>query len=135
MGYLPMLLKIAGGVQIAILLASTLVPKVLSWRDNLAALHPFLRRLFWVYGVFIALVVLCFGVLTLCFAGELAAGGGLGRGLAGFIGIFWSARLIVQFFVFDPRPFLTNGFYRLGYRSLTAAFVFLVIVYAMAAIR
>jgi len=42
--------------------------------------------------------------------------------------------LFVQFAVFDPRPFLTNRFYQLGYHALTAAFAFLVFVYGKAAI-
>jgi len=56
------------------------------------------------------------------------------RSLCVFIAIFWCARLFVQFAVFDPRPFLTNRFYQLGYHTLTVAFAFLVFVYGKAAI-
>ena len=75
---------------------------------------PFLRRLFWVYGAFIVLVIISFGTLTLMHGGELAAGTPLGRALCLFIGIFWLARLLVQLFVFDARPFLTGGFTNSG---------------------
>jgi predicted DCC family thiol-disulfide oxidoreductase YuxK len=56
-----------------------------------------------------------------------------------FENVFWpvarcAARLFVQFAVFDPRPFLTNRFYQLGYHALTVAFAFLVFVYGKAAI-
>ena len=111
-----------------------LIPKALDWRKNLALLHPFLRNLFWVYGTFIIIVIIGFGTLTLRYTGELAAGTPLARGLALFICAFWLARLLVQIFVFDARPFLTNWFYRLGYNGLTLAFIYFVTVYGMAAL-
>src|SRR4029079_16580481 len=43
----------AGTLQWSILIASALTPLILNWRTNLATLHPFLRKLFWVYGAFI----------------------------------------------------------------------------------
>jgi hypothetical protein len=135
MNDLQILLKIAGGLHFAILSASVLIPKALDWRVNLASLHPFLRKLFWVYGSFIILVIIGFGSLTLRFTGELAAGNPFGRGLALFIGAFWLVRLAVQFFVFDAKPFLTNWFYKAGYNALTLVFIYFVVVYGMAALH
>ena len=125
-------LKIAGCLHFTVLIASALTPGALDLRKNLATLHPFLRSLFWVYGAFIVLVIISFGTLTLWHSHELAAGTPLGRGLCLFIGIFWFARLMVQFFVFDPRPFLTNWFYKLGYNGLTLVFIYFVAVYGVA---
>jgi hypothetical protein len=129
------LLKIAGVLHFGLLLASASTPHALDWRRNLAGLHPFLRRLFWVYGVFIVLVIISFGVMTLRYSGEFAAGVPLARGLCAFIGIFWLARLLVQLFVFDARPFLTNWFYKIGYHSLTFVFLYFTAIYAFAAFR
>jgi hypothetical protein len=39
---------------------------------------------------------------------------------------------VVQWAVFDAKPFLTSGWLRLGYHVLTAAFTALVFVYAAA---
>jgi hypothetical protein len=133
MNNLQTFLKIGGYLHFAILFASALVPQALDWRKNLAMLHPFLRKLFWVYGTFIVLVIIAFGLLTLGHSGELAAGTPLGRGLALFICAFWLARLLVQIFVFDARPFLTNWFYKLGYNGLTLVFIYFVTVYGIAA--
>lgn len=135
MNHLETFLKIGGCLHFAILLASALVPRALDWRKNLASLHPFLRSLFWVYGCFIVLVIISFGLLTLRFSGELAAGTPLARGLCLFICAFWTARLAVQIFVFDARPFITNWFYRLGYQGLTCAFIYFVAVYGIAALH
>jgi len=108
------------------------VPRVLDWRTALAPLHPFLRRLFWVYGVFIVLTIAGLGTLTLLHAREMAAGEPVARSLAGFTGLFWLARLVVQWAVFDARPFLTNAWLRAGYHTLSAGFTALVIVYGVA---
>jgi hypothetical protein len=129
-------LLVAGGVlHFVILIASALTPRVLDWRANLAALHPFLRRLFWVYGSFIVLVIVSFGVLTLAHADELASGAAFPRAVCAIIAIFWLARLAVQFFVFDAKPFLTTTFRRIGYHGLTLLFAALVFIYSCAALN
>ena len=129
------LLLIGGALHFVILIASALAPRVLDWRANLAALHPFLRRLFWVYGCFIVLVIISFGALTLVNADELVSGAPLSRSVCAMIAIFWLARLAVQFFVFDARPFLTTTFLRLGYHGLTLLFTALVFIYGGAALN
>lgn len=135
MNTLKDILLFSGLVHFSILIASVSTPKVLNWKHEFSSLHPFLRQLFWVYGVFIVLTIIGFGVLTLSFASEMAAGQPIGRGLAGFIAIFWAMRLLVQLFVFDARPFLTNAWLKVGYQILTLAFIGLTTVYAIAALR
>lgn len=128
------LLYLAAVCQLGILIAGALVPRVLDWRNSLADLHPFIRRLFWVYGCFIVLTVVGFALLTFANAEAMAAGNPVGRSLCLFIAIFWAARLFVQFAIFDPRPFLTNWFYKIGYHTLTVVFVLLVAIYTTAAV-
>jgi hypothetical protein len=131
---MKLLLQFAAVLQLSVLIASALTPRVLNWRSNLAALHPFLRKLFWVYGAFIVIVIIAFATLTFLHADAMAAREPVARSLCVFIAIFWGARLFVQFAIFDPRPFLTNWFYQLGYHALTVIFAFLVFVYGRAAI-
>jgi hypothetical protein len=128
-------LIIGGLLHFVILIASALTPRVLDWRENLATLHPFLRRLFWVYGAFIVLTVISFGILTLFRTDELASGTPLARSVCAMIAIFWLARLGVQFFVFDARPFLTTAFLRVGYHGLTILFIALVFIYGCVALN
>ena len=128
------LLYIAAALQLSILIASAQVPHIFDWRNNLAALPSFLRRLFWVYGAFIVLVIIAFAVLTFFHANEMVAGAPIARSLSAFIAIFWAARLLVQFAVFDPGPFLTSSYRIIGYHSLTIAFATLVFIYGWAAL-
>jgi hypothetical protein len=129
------MLLIGGLLHFVILIASAMTPRVLDWRGNLAGLDPFLRRLFWVYGFFIVLVIVSFGIVTLFHADELASNASLPRAVCAIIAIFWLARLIVQFFIFDARVFLTTTFLRVGYHGLTLLFSALVFIYGSAALN
>jgi hypothetical protein len=131
---MKLLLQFAATLQLLILIASASTPRVLECRTNLAALHPFLRKLFWIYGAFIVMVIIAFATLTFLHVDAMAAGEPVARSLCVFIAIFWGARLFVQFAIFDPRPFLTNWFYQLSYHALTIIFAFLVLVYGKAAL-
>ncbi len=127
-------IRLCGCVHFTILIASAMVPRVLDWRGQLAPLHPFLRRLFWVYGVFIVMTITGFGAISLGCAAEIATATPLARAFCGFVAFFWLARLAVQFFVFDASEFLTTRWLRLGYHVLTVAFMLLPMPYALIAL-
>ena len=126
----PEYLILFGGVlHFFTLIASAMVPKTLDWKGELAKLMPFLRTLFWVYGAFIVLTILAFGVLSVLYPKELVSGEGLARGVCAFIAIFWGVRLVVALFVFDASEFLTTWYFKLGYHVLTATFIYQTIAY------
>ena len=132
---LKIALTLAGMAHFGILVASTTVPKALHWRENLSLLPKLLRQMFWVYGSFIVLMIVCFAVITLAHTEALAKGEhSLARWVCGVIALFWFVRLLVQFFVFDAKLFLTTTFYRIGYHGLTLVFIFLIVVYTWAAL-
>jgi len=127
------LLQIAGLLQIGLLLAGATMPKAVDLGRHLAALPPFVRRLFWVYFGFIGMTLVSFGMLTLLCAAPMAAGDPVARKLCLFIATFWLVRLGVACFIFDVRPYLTNWLYRLGYHATNAVFIYLTAVYIWAA--
>ena len=128
------LLIFAGGIlHFGILLASAMVPKVLDWKASLEKLDVLFRQLVWVHGAFIVLVIIGFGLLSVVLAGDLACGTPLARGMCLFISLFWAARLVVQFFVFDAKPYLKTTLLKAGYHGLTVVFIYITVVYALAA--
>jgi hypothetical protein len=131
---LTQLIRLAAILHFGILLASALTPNVLDWRDELKKLSPLSRQLIWVHGAFIVLIIIGFGAISLLCAPELAAGSHLARILCGFISLFWLARLIIQFFTFDARPFLTKLYLKIGYHGLTVVFATFVAIYGYAAL-
>jgi hypothetical protein len=130
---LTLLLQIAGVLHLGLMCAGLLMPRVVNMRSHLASLPPFIRQLFWVYYSFIALCLASFCAITIVFADTLAVGGNLARALCAFFAIFWTVRLFVATFVFDMKPYLTNGYRRLGYHAINIVFAYLPIVYAWAA--
>ncbi|MEO5803851.1 MAG: hypothetical protein ABIR24_09995 [Verrucomicrobiota bacterium] len=132
---LTLLLQIAGVLHLGLMCAGLLMPRVVNMRSHLAVLPPFIRQLFWVYYSFIALCLASFCVITIVFADTLAAGGNLARALCAFFAVFWTARLFAATFVFDIKPYLTNGYRRLGYHAINIVFAYLPIVYAWAALK
>ncbi len=132
---LALFILIGGVLHFGILIASACVPHVLDWKQSLARLDPLLRQLIWVHGAFIVLVIVGFGIFSVALSAELASGTPLARAICLFIAIFWAARLAVQFFVFDAKPFLRTAFLKIGYHGLTIVFFYLAIVYSIAALQ
>ncbi len=128
------LLLFAGLMHFGILIASALVPKVLDWRGELRKLPPLFAQLVWVHGGFIVLTIMGLGVISVANAEELASGTLLARSVCGFIALFWGTRLAVQFFYFDPGPYLSGLSLKLGYHGLTVVFTGLTVIYTMSAL-
>lgn len=129
------LIFLGGLLHFGILIASALTPGSLAWKSELAALPAMLRKLIWVHGVFIVLVIIAFGTISLTNAAALAGGSSLARAMCAFISLFWLARLGVQFFVFknDATPYLRTRLLRYGYHGLTFVFAYLAFVYGWTA--
>ncbi len=130
---LAWLIFIGGLLHFGILIASASVPQVLDWKATLGKLDPLTRQLVWVHGAFIVLVIVGFGLLSLIFADALAAGTPLARGMCLFIALFWLARLGVQLFLFDAKPYLKTKLLAAGYHGLTLVFAYHAVVYSLAA--
>jgi hypothetical protein len=133
MSTMTLLLQIAAILHLGLLSAGFMMPRVVNLRAHLALLPIFIRRLFWVYYSFIGLCLVSFGSLTFTLAGTLAGGSILARALCVFFAAFWTLRLIAATFVFDLSPYLTNAHRRLGYRAINVVFIYLPIVYLIAA--
>src|SRR5688572_8688016 len=128
------LIRLGGVLHFGILISSVLVPRALDWKRELSKLPPLLRQLIWVHGVFIVLVIVAFGVISLLHARDLAAGSALARSFCGFVALFWLLRLLTQFFVFDAKPYLRGRFLTVGYHALTVVFACLVVIFGAAAL-
>jgi hypothetical protein len=130
---LEILLILAGALHLCITSAGVVMTFVLDWRKTLATLTALTRHIIWVHGLFVLLTIIAFGAVSLLRAGDLASGAPLARAICGFIALFWGVRLMIQFFLFDARPFLTRRLLAVGYHGLTVVFVYFTLVYGFAA--
>lgn len=129
------LLIVVGLGQIALAVASLFLPRILRWRETLAALPLLTRRIFWVYAAYILATNLCLGALS-AFAPQLLLDRtALARLVAGYGGAYWGARLTIQFVWFrGAAP--KGAFYALADWAVTALFALCALVYfAVAADR
>jgi hypothetical protein len=94
-------LWLVGAAHFLILFASFQVPVRLGWKQDLRQLMPFNRKLLWVQSGFTVLTIVAFGVLTLVLHAELLRGDRAALGIACFIGIYWTLRILVDAFYFS----------------------------------
>jgi hypothetical protein len=78
--------------------------------------------------------IIGFGVVSLAQPHALTGGEPLARAICAFIALFWGARLLIGFTIFDVKPFLTSRALALGYTGLNVCIAYFVIVYGLAAV-
>ena len=95
-------LYIAAVAQLAVAVLNLFLVRIMKWEESVARMPQLVREVFHVHAWFITITLAIFGVVTIRFADELAAGtNDLGRWLAAGIGIFWLIRWLMQFFYYD----------------------------------
>jgi hypothetical protein len=119
----------AGAAHFVILFASFQVPYRLEWKKDLSQLIPFNRKLLWVQGGFTVLTIVAFGTLTLVLHRELLRGDNTALGLTCFIGIYWTARILVDAVYFSHSDWPEGEGFVMGHILLTSLFSFLAASY------
>ena len=95
-------LFIAAVAQLAIAVLNLFLVRIMKWGEPVAQMPQLVRDVFHVHSCFITITLVIFGVVTIRFAGELAAGtNDLGRWLVCGIGLFWLIRWVMQFFFYS----------------------------------
>jgi alginate O-acetyltransferase complex protein AlgI len=120
-------LWLVGAGHFAILLASFQVPYRLNWKQDLKQLMPSNRKLLWVQSGFTVLTIIAFGILTLTLHAELLRGDRAALGLAAFVGIYWTARILVDAFYFSHADWPKGKQFVIGHVLLTTLFSFLAV--------
>jgi hypothetical protein len=123
------ILWLAGAGHFVILFASAQVPSRLRWKQDLAQLMPFNRKLLWVQGGFTVLTIIAFGILTLALHAEMLRGDRAAMGLACFIASYWTARILVDAFYFSHEDWPQGREFVIGHILLTSLFVALAVSY------
>jgi hypothetical protein len=122
---------LAGLTQIAIAASSLAIPGVLHWREETARLLRLTRQVFWVYAGYIFSTNLAFGLLATLAPATLIDRSPLAAAVAGFIAVYWLARVGVQFAVYD-RSAASRPLFVVAEILYVLAFLYLGIVYSVA---
>ena len=94
-------LRIIGFVLVVLALLHAAFARYFNWRTEFAPVSLINRQMMYVHTFFVAFMVLLMGVLCLTSAPDLVATP-LGRRVALGCGVFWLARLLIQFFGYSP---------------------------------
>ena len=94
-------LRIIGFALVVLALLHAAFARYFNWRAEFAPVSLINRQMMYVHTFFVAFMVLLMGVLCLTSAPDLL-GTPLGRRVALGCGIFWLARLLIQFFGYSP---------------------------------
>jgi hypothetical protein len=90
-------LKIIGVLLVLLALLHVIFPRYFNWKAELCNMSDINRQMMYVHAFFIAFGVFLMGVLCLTSSSELA-GTALGKRISLGLGVFWLARLFIQFF-------------------------------------
>jgi hypothetical protein len=84
----------------------------------------------WVQSGFTVLTIVAFGTLTLLLHAELLRGDRAALGLACFIAIYWTTRILVDAFYFSHADWPKGPAFVVGHTLLTLLFFSLAVSYA-----
>lgn len=93
-------LKIIGYFLTGLSLLHIGFPKYFNWQKELSSLSLVNRQMMQVHAFFIAFVLLLMGLLCITSAKEITETA-LGKKISLGLGIFWTTRLITQFFIYS----------------------------------
>jgi small-conductance mechanosensitive channel len=96
-------LRIVGVLLLGIAALGAYVPRHFAWGRDIAPLPLLTRQVFVIHCAFITLVLVLLGVLLAGFAPALLAPGPLPRALLVGLLVMWTARMLAQWFFYDPR--------------------------------
>jgi hypothetical protein len=125
-------IQVVGALQIALALAHIDFRKRFNWKEETTRLSLLNRQVFYVHAVFICVVLILFGLLSLLCTDDLLMRGRLATFVLAGITFFWALRLLFQFFVYDSRLWKGNRFNTNVHVIFSAMWTYFGCVYAAA---
>lgn len=120
---------LCGFGHIILSIASTVIPKALHWNTELKKLPPLLRQMFWTYAAYILVINASFGIVSIIGTDDLINKSFLSKSITLFIGMYWLARIIIQFTYFDKTNAPKGIIFTLGEVALVIVFILFTLVY------
>jgi len=111
-------------------LVHLIFPKYFNWKEELKSLSLINKQMMTIHTFFIALVVFLMGLLCLTSATELIETR-LGKTISLGLGIFWSFRLIIQFFGYSPKLWKGKRFDTIIHILFSGLWIYLSVIFWM----
>lgn len=120
--------KIAGALLVMLALVHGIFPKYFKWETELKPLSLINRQMMQVHTFFIALILLLMGLLCLTSAKELSETN-LGKKISLGLGIFWTARLLIQFFGYSSDLWKGKKFETFAHVAFSLFWIYLSVIF------
>ncbi len=127
----PVLIYLAGTLMLLVASANIFAFGKFRYREHLQQVPLVMRQVFLVQNAYIMFAQLGFALLCFCFTDEFSSGTPIGRGIAGYLAVFWGSRVMLQLFYYDRELRRKNRVYDVLF---IVADGFLAVVFAAVAI-
>lgn len=127
-------LLIGGFSHLLVLCASIQVPGKLGWHKDLQKLSSLNRKVFWTYGGYIFSIIIFMSVTSFLLSRQDLQSVSLPTFLwVLFIGLFWWARVLTDFFYMSHRDWPQGPLFSVGHVCLTTLFISMAVLYTVLA--
>ena len=126
-------IKIAGVLMVVLALLHAVFPRHFRWKEELASLSLLSREVMYVHTFFIALTVLLMGALCISSAQELE-NTELGKRIAIGLALFWTVRLLIQFFGYSSALWRGKTFETTAHIFFSILWLYFSMVFVLVAI-
>jgi hypothetical protein len=123
-------LKISGVLLMILALLHVSFPRYFKWKAEFGLVSVINKQMMYVHTFFIAFMVLLMGVLCLTSSTELTATS-LGRRISLGLGIFWIARLLIQFFGYSSMLWKGKAFETIIHALFSVLWMYLSAVFLL----
>jgi hypothetical protein len=121
-------LELIGALLVVLALLHVAFARYFDWRREFAVVSLINRQMMYVHTFFVAFTVGLMGLLCLTSAAELV-GTPLGRRVALGLGVFWLARLLIQFFGYSARLWRGKRFETIIHVLFSVLWTYLTVVF------
>jgi len=124
--------RIAGALLGLLAVINLFVPRRFRWREELAKLSLLNRQIFQVHALFIIVILAMFSALLLTCADAMVEPTRLARAILIGLTVFWTLRLITQFFIYDSALWRGKRLETTMHVIFSALWLYLVAVFSVA---
>lgn len=121
-------IRILGVLLMLLALIHIIFPKYFNWKEDLKSLSLINRQMMIVHTFFIALIVFLMGLLFIYAAPEIVQSD-LGKTISAGIAVFWTCRLVIQFFGYSSKLWKNKVFETCAHVGFSFLWAYLSVVF------
>jgi hypothetical protein len=127
-------LKIVGYILITLALVHVVFPRYFAWKEQLKSLTLINKQLMYVHTFFIAVATLLMGVLCVLCSKEMISTS-FGQKIAFGLALFWTIRLIFQFFVYSKELWRGKKFETTVHIIFSIIWLYISLIFSLVALN